>query len=87
MLQKLPQLKSWHKKKAYPYGRQKGGSMLTSSWMNIHNRNLVDYTTHYFFTGCSHMLWPLGGKNMIKPSARASVSPHLSETWRWSHLT
>ena len=72
---RLLQLKSWHKRKAYPYGKQKGGSVLMPSWMNIHNGNLTDYTPHSFFTGCSCMLQPLGGKNVIKPSARAGWQP------------
>ena len=80
------QLKSWHKRKVYLYGRQKGGSMLMPSCMNIHNGNLIDSTAHSFFTGCSHMLWLPGGKNMIKPFAGASNSPFLSETLRWSLL-
>ena len=53
--------------------------MLIPSWMNIHNGNIMDYTAHSFFTGCSHMLWPLGGKSIIEPSTRASNSPYLSE--------
>ena len=59
---------------------QKGSLMLMPSWMNVHDGNLMDYTTSSLYTGCSHTLWPLGGKNIIEPSSGASDSPCLSET-------
>ena len=62
---RLQQLKSWHKRKAYLCGRWKGGSMLTPSWMNIHNGNLADSTTCSFFTGCSCMLQLLGERTWL----------------------
>ena len=74
---KVTTAKSWHKRKAYPYGRQKDSGVLMLSLMNVHNKNHVDYTAHSFYTGCSCMLQALGGKNMIKPSARAGDSPCL----------
>ena len=47
-VQKLLQLKSWHKRQASLYKRWKGSLMLMPSWMNTHDGNLMDSIHHPF---------------------------------------
>ena len=79
-LQKPLQLNSSHNRQASLYERQKGSFMLMPSWMNIHDGNFTDSTTHSFCTRCFHMMQPLEEMKMTKSFAGASNNLCLSET-------
>ena len=49
-------------------------------WMSICSGNCVGFTTCSYYTRCSPTPWPLGKRNTIKPSARASNCLYQGET-------